>query len=64
MSIVGKEAKCKVANVQEPNIELGTPLHVQIATTKTMELLLRKLPKKARHAFLVNDVPHNLVAVA
>ena len=29
-----------------------------------MELLLHKLPKKARLAFLVKDVPHNLVAVA
>ena len=64
VSIVGKEANCKVADVQEPNIQLGTPSHVPIATTKTMELLLHKLPKKARRAFLVKDVPHNLVAVA
>ena len=47
VSIVGKDANCKVADVQEPNIQLGTPSHVPIATTKTMELLLHKLPKKA-----------------
>ena len=35
-----------------------------IRTSKTMEVLLHKLPKKARRAFLVNEVPHNLVAVA
>ena len=33
-------------------------------TTKTLELRLRRLPKKARQAFLVADIPHNLVAVA
>ena len=59
VSTVGKEANCKVADVQEPNIQLGTPSHVPIRTSKTMELLLRKLPKKARRAFMVDDVPHN-----
>ena len=64
ITILGKKAKCNTAAVQEPNIELGTPSHVPIRTTKTLELLLRKLPKKARRAFLVEDIPHNLVAVA
>ena len=36
------------------------PIH----TTQTLELLLRKLPPKARRAFRVNDAPHNLIAVA
>ena len=63
-TILGKKAKCNTAAVQEPNIELGTPAHVPIRTTKTLKLLLHKLPKKARRAFLVEDIPHNLVAVA
>ena len=36
------------------------PIH----TTKTLELLLNKLPPKARRAFRVDDAPHNLLAVA
>ena len=64
VTLVGKKAKCKVAETQEPNINLGTPSHVAIQTTKSMELLLHKLPKKARRAFLVDEVLHNLVAVA
>ena len=56
ITILGKKAKCKTAAGQEPNIELGTPSHVPIKTTKTLELLLNKLPKKARRAFLVEDV--------
>ena len=64
VSILSKKAKCKVADTQEPNISLGTPSHVPIRTSKTMEFFLHKLPKKARRAFLVDDVPHNLVAVA
>ena len=59
-----KEAAADVAAKQEPNISLGTPSHVPIHTTKTLELRLRKLPEKARKAFRVADVPHNLVAVA
>ena len=36
------------------------PIH----TSKTLELCLKKLPQKAREAFRVDNVPHNLVAVA
>ena len=36
------------------------PIH----TSKTLELRLKKLPQKAREAFQVDDVPHNLVDVA
>ena len=35
-----------------------------INTSKTLELCLGRLPRKAREAFRVDDVPHNLVAVA
>ena len=59
-----ENSKCKVAEVQEPNIALNTPAKVPIHTTKPLELLLRKLPTKARRAFRVNDAPHNLIAVA
>ena len=64
VTILGKKAKCKVAEVQEPNIALGTPAKVPIHTTETLELLLKKLPAKARRAFRVNETPHNLIAVA
>ena len=64
VSILGRNAKCKVAATQEPNITLNTPAKVPIETTQTLELLLRKLPPRARRAFRVNDAPHNLVTVA
>ena len=43
---------------------MGTPSHVPIYTTETLELRLRKLPEKARKAFQVADLLHNLVDVA
>ena len=33
-------------------------------TTETLELLLNKLPPRARRAFRVPDIQHNLVACA
>ena len=33
-------------------------------TTKTLELFLNKLPQKARRAFRVPDIQHNLIACA
>ena len=36
------------------------PIH----TSKTLELRLKKLPQKARKAFRVDGIPHNLVVVA
>ena len=38
----------------------GTP----ITTTKTFEILLDKLPQKARKAFRVPNIPHNLIAAS
>jgi hypothetical protein len=45
-------------------VSLGTPSKDTIATTETLELLLAKLPKAARRAFRVPDIPHNLMAGA
>ena len=64
MSVLGAVAATKVAQDQKPNFSLNTPSHTSIHTSKTLEFLLRKLPQKAREAFWVEDVPHNLVAVA
>ena len=64
VSCMGKYAKCKVAQQQEPQIALNTPSDVPIMTEQTLELLLRKLPPKARRAFRVSKIPHNLVSAA
>ena len=64
VSCMGRHAKCKVATHQEPQITLNTPSDVPIATEQTLELLLKKLPPKARRAFRVPNIPHNLVAAA
>ena len=61
---MGNAANCDVATVQEPNFSLGTPAKVSIFTTKMLRLKLRKLLEKARKAFLVGGVPHNLMTVA
>ena len=63
-TVLCREAAADVAETQEPNFSLGTPSHVPIHTTETLELRLQKLPLKARQAFRVDDIPHNLVAVA
>ena len=51
VTILGDEAECNVALKQEPNFPLGTPSHVPIFTSQTLELKLKKLPPKARRAF-------------
>ena len=63
-SILGKDAICNVAPVQEPNISLNTPSHVPIYTMQSLLLRLKKLPYAAKRAFLVKDMPQNLVAVS
>ena len=63
-TILSAAASADVAKIQKPNFALDTPSHVPIHTSKTLELRLKKLPEKAREAFRVDDVPHNLVAVA
>ena len=64
VTVLGAAAAADVAEIQRPNYALNTPSHVPTYTSKTLELHLKKLPKKAREAFRVNDVPHNLVDVA
>jgi hypothetical protein len=64
LSLLGRDAHCKLADVQEPNVSLGTPSKDSITTTETLELVLAKLPKAARRAFRVPDIPHNLIAGA
>ena len=39
-------------------------MHVPIYTTQSLLLRLKKLPHAAKRAFLVKDIPHNLVAVS
>ena len=53
-----------MATIQKSNISLNTPSQVPIFTSSTLELKLNKLPEKARQAFRVGQIPHNLVAVA
>ena len=48
VTILGRNTKCKEAKVQEPNIALNTPASVPIHTTKTLELLLNKLPPQSQ----------------
>ena len=64
MSVLGAAAAADVAQHQKPNFALNTPSHVPIHTSKTLELRLNRLPQKAREAFRVDNIPHNLVAVA
>jgi hypothetical protein len=63
-SILGKDAACAIEKIQDSNFILNTPSHVPIFTSKTLELLLNRLPQAARKAFRVDNIPHNLVAVA
>ena len=63
-TILSAAAAADVAKIKKPNFALNTPSHVPIHTSKTLELRLKKLPEKAREAFRMDDVPHNLVAVA
>ena len=62
-TVLSAAAAADVAKIQKPNFALNTPSHVLIYTSKTLELRLEKLFEKAREAFRVDDVPHNLVAV-
>ena len=60
---MGRGAHVKISEEQETNKVLGTPNKAAIVTTETLELILKKLPKAARKAFRVTDIPHNLIAV-
>ena len=62
--MLGAAAAVDVAEVQKMNLALNTPSHIPIYTSETLQLRLKRLPEKAREAFRVAEVPHNLVAVA
>ena len=57
------KAEAKEAEVQEPQKILSQPDGAQMETTRTLELLLPKWPKKAQRAFRTPKVTNNLVAV-
>ena len=61
--MLGAAAAADVAGIQKPNFSLNTPLHLPIHASKTLELRLKNLPKKAHEAFRVDGVSRNLVAV-
>ena len=54
----------KIAQVQEDTKTLGTPNGSSMHTQKTIELLLPKLPPKARKGYTVPNITNNLVSVA
>ena len=59
---MGRGAHVNISEEQETNKILGTPNKAAIVTTETLELMLKKLPKAARKAFRVPDIPHDLIA--
>jgi hypothetical protein len=61
--ILRKGTACAISTVQEPNFSLNTPSHIPMFTTKPLELPLSKIHPKARKAFQVDNIPHNLVAL-
>ena len=61
-SLMGRGAHVNISETQETNKILGTPNKAAIMTTETLKLLLKKLPKAARKAFRVQEIPHKLIA--
>ena len=65
VTCLGRNAIAVRAKIQEQNFQLGTPRKgARLMTTETLELLLNKLPPKARRAFGVPDIQHKLIACA
>ena len=64
LTLLQQQAVCKLALVQERNKTLGTPNGSQMQTSKTIELLLPKLPLPARKGYIVPGITNNLVSVA
>ena len=61
VSCLGKEAAADRALIQLKNKQLDTPSAVPVSTTETMRLRMNKLPERARTAFTVEELPHNLL---
>ena len=64
LTLLQQEAIYKIAKVQESTKVLGTPNGSPMYTKKTIELLLPKLPPKARKGYTVPNITNNLVSVA
>ena len=64
LTLLQQQAVCKLAQVQEASKTLGTPNGNAMQTNKTIELLLPKLPTKARKGYTVPNITNNLVFVA
>ena len=64
LTLLQQQAVCKLALVQERNKTLGTPNGSEMQTSKTIELLLPKLPPPARKGYTVPGITNNLVSVA
>ena len=60
---MGRRAHVKISEEQERNKILGTPNKAAIVTTKTLELMLKKLPKDAIKAFRVLIIPERHYAI-
>ena len=62
---MGRDSVAARAKIQEQNFQLGTPRKdARLMRAETLELLLNKLLFKARRAFRVPDIQHNLIACA
>ena len=60
LTLLQQQAVCKLALVQEKNKTLGTPNGSNMQTSKTIELLLPKLPPPARKGFTVPGIKLSL----
>ena len=65
VACLGRDAIAARTKIQEQNFQLETPRKdARLMTTETLELLLNKLLLKARPAFRVPDIQHNLITCA
>ena len=65
VTCLGRDTIAVRAKIQEQNFQLVTPRKdARLMTMETLELLLNKLPLKARHAFRVPDTQHNVIVCA
>ena len=63
ISLLGEKAKAKLAAIQETSKMLLIPNGADMKTTKTLELLLHRLPHRARRSFRCPGITNNLLAV-
>ena len=63
ISLLGEKAKAKLAAIQETSKMLLIPNGADMKPTKTLELLLHRLPQRARRSFRCPGITNNLLAV-